>query len=162
MEVLTSEICAYVSFEGTIGPFSSFPQTYCMRTQPGDLILVVSDGVHDNLHPILLGVKPMTLKLNYANWEQAKKACDVEEVAARYRTQRIENLLEEIPVLTPQSLTEKVISHCLKVTNASRNWMEANKTKKLPVDYTTYPGKMDHTTCAVVRVGVSEQETQRG
>lgn len=31
--------------------------------------------------------------------------------------------------------------------------MEQNPKDKLPLDYKAYPGKMDHATCVVIKVG---------
>lgn len=56
------------------------------------------------------------------------------------------------------------MNHCDQITRASREWMQNNFGKELPRDYEQYPGKMDHTTCVVVRVGNSswfkKQETK--
>jgi len=40
-------------------------QTRSVLCQPGDLIFLVSDGVHDNLHPRVLGLKAASLGLNF-------------------------------------------------------------------------------------------------
>merc|ERR1712137_516510 len=134
------------------GPDLRNLQTYCIRAQPGDLIMAVSDGVHDNLHPSLLGVSPRELKLDFNTWEEAAEIINVEEVAQHYRMDYLQRLIADIE-FTPSAIVKRVMEHCDEITKNGREWMETNRGKKLPRDYKAYPGKMDHTTCVVFRVG---------
>jgi len=54
--------------------------------------------------------------------------------------------------LLPEEVSEKLCDHCVEVTAKSR-WAMEQKDGRLLKDYTIYPGKMDHTTCLVMRVG---------
>jgi hypothetical protein len=55
--------------------------------------------------------------------------------------------------LSPASITDALINHAIKITDPSREFMEKNSGKKLPDDYTKYPGKMDHSTALCFVVG---------
>jgi hypothetical protein len=54
---------------------------------------------------------------------------------------------------TPLNIVQRVIKHSTSVTKKTRDWMQANPTKREPTDTKAFPGKMDHTTCLCVRVG---------
>ena len=118
------------------------------------MIVAVSDGVHDNLHPRMLFVSPRDLKLDFDTWEEAAKVINTEAEAAKYRVQSLERLIADIDC-NPASVLKRIIDHCSSRTYESRKWMETNRGKKLPSDYSKYPGKMDHTTCVVFRVGIA-------
>ena len=122
--------------------------------------MAVSDGVHDNLHPQMLALSPLELKLDFQTWEEAAKVVDIELVAAKYRVQCLSNLISELDC-TPQNIVEKITAHCLKTTASSRAFMLANPGKRLPNNYKTYPGKMDHTTCVCFRVGFDSSNFSR-
>jgi len=53
---------------------------------------------------------------------------------------------------SPSKVTGRIIKHCLSVTSKSREWMEQNPKERLPNDYKTFPGKMDHATCVTIRI----------
>ena len=57
------------------------------------------------------------------------------------------------PPPLPQ-VVNRVVRHCLQTTMKSREFMELYEGKKLPESYRDYPGKMDHTSCVCVEVGV--------
>jgi hypothetical protein len=61
---------------------------------------------------------------------------------------------------TPASIAKKLTDHALQLTQPSRDFMEQNWNKKLPPDYTKYPGKMDHSTCVAFEVGMRQLEKQ--
>lgn len=69
----------------------------------------------------------------------------------------LESMIAELEAkqkLTPAFIVEHLINYCWNITEPSRQWMEQNIGKKLPSDYITFPGKLDHTTCVAIRVGV--------
>lgn len=127
-------------------------RTCVINCQSDDLIMVMSDGVHDNFHPKTLAVPPRELKLDFDDWKEAASVINIEEVASRYRLTFMQNLLAEVE-RTPAAILERVMEHCERVTRAGREWMESNPGQPLPDDYAKYPGKMDHATCMVFRVG---------
>jgi hypothetical protein len=59
--------------------------------------------------------------------------------------------------LSPERITNKIMHHCLTVTGRGREWMEQNPKEKLPNDYVTYPGKMDHATTVCLKIGNFER-----
>jgi len=54
--------------------------------------------------------------------------------------------------ISPRTVTQALIKHAIKVTRATRTFMETNPTQRQPEDLLSYPGKMDHTTCVSFRV----------
>ena len=100
----------------------------------------------------MLSISPLALKMDFQTWEEAAKVVDVELVASKYRIQYLQNLISDIE-LTPGNVVSKIMDHCSKITLSSRDFMEKNPGKRLPKDFKKYPGKMDHTTCTVFRVG---------
>jgi len=48
-----------------------------------------------------------------------------------------------------------LVEHCIKLTDISREFMEKNPDKGLPKDYRKFPGKLDHTTCVSIKVGLN-------
>jgi len=125
----------------------------------GDFILLCSDGVHDNLDPELLGVKPEELGLE-AIWTELPKE-KLQQVKTEYSTKLISKIVEElisqkcnnnISLLQPQDICNKIISHAKKITKSSRTFMETNPSLELPHDFNMYPGKLDHCTCTCIKV----------
>eukprot|EP01102_Stenamoeba_stenopodia_P011036 TRINITY_DN336_c0_g1_i1.p1 TRINITY_DN336_c0_g1~~TRINITY_DN336_c0_g1_i1.p1 ORF type:complete len:945 (+),score=158.27 TRINITY_DN336_c0_g1_i1:308-3142(+) len=130
---------------------------YYRIVEPDDVIFVVSDGVHDNFDPQLLGVTPQEMGLDADTW--ANSSADlVEEKKYQYSTQKIAELLKSVPN-TPEGkaharkISNVLIEYASSVTSPSRDFMVNFPKKKLPIDYKTYPGKMDHTSCISLRVG---------
>eukprot|EP01113_Clastostelium_recurvatum_P027817 TRINITY_DN3367_c0_g1_i2.p1 TRINITY_DN3367_c0_g1~~TRINITY_DN3367_c0_g1_i2.p1 ORF type:complete len:497 (+),score=63.64 TRINITY_DN3367_c0_g1_i2:58-1548(+) len=139
----------------------------------GDLLFLVSDGVHDNIDPQQLGIAPNELGIPAPTWDEAKKmhgpmvAQVKNDFRASWLSSRpnsadrnigLDNITPSGPVPPPEELTPfKVVStlvrHCLDLTRHSREFMENNPTMKQPVDYKKYPGKMDHTSAMCIRVG---------
>jgi len=126
---------------------------YFVRCHPGDLIIAMSDGVHDNMDPEQLGLKPNTLPVKYKKkdlkevkeWTVLARG-EIEEVKNCYREQFLHSLVREGND-TPKKITDKLIEHCCKTTKSSREFMEKNPNTPQPSDYEKFPGKMDHTTC---------------
>jgi len=157
-----------------------FGSVFC---QEGDLLVLCSDGIHDNLDPQNEGKTPLDFNLDGDSWKtvkQIKAAIDIKMVAV---CDAIKNLVlpTETPPsvtasenanqplasanstakapnahpfgsVTPACVTQRLIDHAMIVTQNSRDWMDQNPTKKLPEDFTKYPGKMDHATCVCIKV----------
>jgi len=148
---------------------------YYRICEENDIILLLSDGVHDNLDPQTLGIPPKDVSPNYANhadWKDFKS----DEEAERVKTEFMKKFLTrdlicggeddkklrmkvfsfnatDTDELSPANITSRIMKHCLGVTASGREWMEQNPKDKLPLDYVAYPGKMDHATCVVIKVG---------
>ena len=78
-----------------------------------------------------------------------------ERVARKNRKKN--DLLPEWRRWRARQVVEAILAHCEQVTKAGRKYMEDSNGKRLPQDYTLYPGKMDHSTCVVFTVGGNSQ-----
>eukprot|EP00013_Stygamoeba_regulata_P029667 CAMPEP_0177651328 /NCGR_PEP_ID=MMETSP0447-20121125/12482_1 /TAXON_ID=0 /ORGANISM="Stygamoeba regulata, Strain BSH-02190019" /LENGTH=623 /DNA_ID=CAMNT_0019154387 /DNA_START=56 /DNA_END=1927 /DNA_ORIENTATION=+ len=149
---------------GRIGPFKNGQPDlrnlnfYYQNCRVGDMILIVSDGVHDNLDPMNFGLPPSTAapgilgKDSYSDWDTLNDD-QIEEIKAQYMRRKVEVDLLGKEMQTPSVMVERLLDHAKQSTHASRTFMEENPEKKQPHDYILYPGKMDHTTCVCFRVG---------
>jgi len=120
--------------------------------QPGDFIIILTDGVHDNLDPQYMGIEPRMVGLEGDSWvaiENANPELSYEK-RDNYRKEFIAKTLKGLN--SPQQVTEMLLSHCRELTKKSREFMQNNGGKKVPEDYKLFPGKMDHTTCVCLRV----------
>jgi len=144
---------------GRLGPRDGFGypdlrnmHLYFSIADEGDIVLLVSDGVYDNLDPHTLGKLPADLNLPYKAWEEMS----ITEIK-NTKTNYMKNLLEKIifssnETVSPSSITSSIISYCWGVTSKGREFMENNPSKKQPTDIIAFPGKMDHTTCVAFAV----------
>jgi len=116
----------------------------------GDLLFLVSDGVHDNLEPYQLGIPPKDLDLKVKDWSELPDRGEM--VKEKYRVDLLKKLIHSVPEeqQTPSELVQIILNHCLKVNRKAAQWMTENPTKRIPTNYYEYPGKMDHTTCFFV------------
>ncbi|KAN0039978.1 hypothetical protein ACTA71_011860 [Dictyostelium dimigraforme] len=125
--------------------------TFC---EENDIALIVSDGVHDNLDPIMLGKTPDEVNIDAKGWEDLHQ-----DDLLRAKTQFMKSLLEEMifknpdEKISPTDITNKIIDHCSTVTKNAREFMQEFPNKKQPNDYREYPGKMDHTTVVAYKIG---------
>lgn len=143
---------------GRLGPYvgQGWPdlrnlRLYFAPCEVGDMIVIMSDGVHDNLDPQTLGKIPADLHLPNKNWEELAHD-NLLKIKAEYMRNTLKDIIfTDDP--TPSQVTERLIAHCLEVTRKSREYMEQDAARKQPSDYIAYPGKMDHTTCVSFVVG---------
>jgi len=117
----------------------------------GDLFLVVSDGIHDNLDPQYLGKSPTEVSIPKEKWDEIDPIL-AESVRDNYRQDFITKFIENNSG-EPQAIVTDILKHCQVTTQSSRDFMLSNIGKKLPSDYVLYPGKMDHTTCVIFKIG---------
>lgn len=171
---------------GRLGPYIDVGQPdlrnlhlYYQLADPGDLIFLVSDGVHDNLDPQQLGTTPGEADIaNTVTWEEAEKVSPkaVEAFKDGFRMKWLHDTFNkenghkddaEIPIdksddngsnVTPQQIVDVLLRHAVDITRSSRDFMERYPSKRLPPDFKTYPGKMDHVSCVCVRVGVTPKD----
>jgi len=155
---------------------------YYTNCEEDDLLLIVSDGVHDNLDPQILGIPPSEIDpVNYGNlkeWKGFTSDEEVEDLKTKHMLKILSSGLisgsedekklrqkifsfsvgEDEPMNSTLNVTNRIMKHCLQVTGKGREWMEQNPKEKLPMDYGNFPGKMDHATCAIIRVGDFEKD----
>ena len=120
----------------------------------GDIICMVSDGVHDNFNPKYLGIAPSELKLDSDDWTDVEDA-DGRRAVSPFILHSIENkILPDHCDPTPHKCTHLLLNNALETTQKSRDFMEHNPTKALPNDYSLFPGQLDYATCLSFSVGV--------
>eukprot|EP01113_Clastostelium_recurvatum_P046662 TRINITY_DN820_c0_g1_i2.p1 TRINITY_DN820_c0_g1~~TRINITY_DN820_c0_g1_i2.p1 ORF type:complete len:956 (+),score=243.32 TRINITY_DN820_c0_g1_i2:188-3055(+) len=119
--------------------------------QENDMIILMSDGVHDNLDPMMIGVNPQTLNQPFVDWLDFVESAGVaaEKVKDSYRIRKLGELLAGLT--TPREISAKLIDHCQQTTLKAKTYMEVEG-KPQPKDYVNFPGKMDHTSCMCVQV----------
>lgn len=112
----------------------------------GDMLVLVSDGVHDNLDPETLNLDPLQAGLDYTTW--ADVPLD-EKIRAKdiYRADIIAQHVDN--TRSPSEIAVNMLKWVRKVTENKRLFMETNPGKEEPAEL---PGKMDHTTVVVVSV----------
>ncbi|EGC38022.1 hypothetical protein DICPUDRAFT_97029 [Dictyostelium purpureum] len=127
---------------------------FCASIYDDDIILIVSDGVHDNLDPRHLGKMPQDMSKEFNLIGEKWTDCDFSksQIAKNAFTS---SLLETLTADTtdPSEISNRILKHCWDTTVASRHWMETNSGKRLPEDYSLYPGKMDHTSIICFKAG---------
>lgn len=135
------------------GPDLRNLELYACPCQAGDIIILCSDGVHDNLDPQNLGKKPSDCELPGDDWAQIPH-----DIGMAAKTRFMNQLLTDIIVsdgseVNPSIVAKKIIRYCRDITSAARQWMEQNPNSVQQADYVQYPGKLDHTTVACFLVG---------
>ena len=100
----------------------------------GDMLILVTDGVSDNLDPTLLGATVFDPMANKLQWSCQKIEALLSNAAPKH-------------FLRPVAVVNTLLSHCVTVTQASRDWHESGHLARVPEDSTKFPGKMDHSTC---------------
>lgn len=114
---------------------------------------MVSDGIHDNFNPKYLGIAPRELKLSSEQWTDVLEA-DAHRAVSPFIQHSIENKIQQSgTVPTPHRCTHALLNNALETTQKSRNFMEQNPTKKLPDDYSVFPGQLDYASCLSFSVG---------
>eukprot|EP01124_Arcella_intermedia_P024238 TRINITY_DN4034_c0_g1_i4.p1 TRINITY_DN4034_c0_g1~~TRINITY_DN4034_c0_g1_i4.p1 ORF type:complete len:1514 (-),score=449.67 TRINITY_DN4034_c0_g1_i4:136-4677(-) len=161
---------------GRLGPFNKMNpdlrnlDVHFHFLEEGDYVLVVTDGVYDNMDPQSLGI-PLSESnipgLEGKTWKDITDIPNPELLDSVYHyknnyiTQKFESLLKEL--VEEQSLSlenvqcsqiaQKIINYCKQVTLTTRDYMEKNPNNNQPSSFKDFPGKVDHTTCLVIKVG---------
>jgi hypothetical protein len=163
---------------GRLGPYLEMGapdlrnlKIYFHPCEAGDIIFIISDGVHDNFDPQSLGKSPKELNINAESWSQIDSKdpvlyAETEKVKYLFANKFLNTLiggaksLQPATRTTPSLITNKLTEHSLQLTKPARHFMEQNWNKKLPPDYAKYPGKMDHATCVAFEVGLKKSDKQ--
>jgi len=133
---------------------------YLHPCSKGDILLLVSDGVHDNLDPQQLGKNPKEFGIDAESWKDAEDNFpeETEDAKTTFRCKFLSSELGEIAKKNKDfplvDICQHIIHYCWYLTKKSREFMEQFPNKRQPVDYVQYPGKMDHTTVVALRVGM--------
>jgi len=112
----------------------------------GDILIAVSDGVHDNLDPEQLGHSPKQIndKIEYKDWKSVpgshfKHCCFkrfgadafgtgdmAEQLKVGFRCEYLLKIIDSLKVKSAKSIAQALIDHCVTITSKSRDFMEKN------------------------------------
>jgi len=143
---------------------------YACLVEDGDYLLALSDGVHDNLDPEVLGVKPSQLGARTDSWRELDAA-----TKSKLKNSFKEHKLADIIGLNPPSaayISQRVVDFVIETTRLQREAYEAGgllqrdwnkmgeKERKDLNEWVTSTlkspiGKFDHVTCLCVQVTTS-------
>jgi len=134
-------------------PNESWPEVGNMMVnftvvEPGDILIYVSDGVHDNLNPSLLGINPGDIAEFFSGktWNDLN-VDDGNNLISKWRLEKLSQICKPSTNNDLSKLASDIISYCEQTTQRSRDAMEKNE-KDVPKD----SGKMDHVSVLVYRV----------
>ena len=117
----------------------------------GDIIIICSDGVHDNFDPQMNNLYPKDLGVKQESWEDCLPS-EANAAKAEWRTSEMGKIVESNDP-SVEDMVDKLITYCEDKNKAAQDFMKEHQGKKLPNDYELYPGKMDHTTVVCMKVG---------
>ena len=66
---------------------------YFSRVDLGDVVVLCSDGVHDNLDPLHMGLSPSDLGLNCETWDAIQDEEEAEEFKCKWRERFFQGIL---------------------------------------------------------------------
>ena len=142
---------------GRVGPYiEGGPDTrnldiFMSPCVTGDIIIVCSDGVHDNFDPQMHGLQPKDLNVDKECWEDCTPS-QANAAKAEWRVNEMKRVIDSDDP-TVEDITTKFVQYCNEKNVPAQRFMQENLGKRLPNDYTLFPGKMDHTTMVALRVG---------
>jgi hypothetical protein len=131
------------------GPDLRNLKVYYAECLPNDLLILVSDGIHDNFDPQHLGKQPKDFPeiAEAETWEEAEKRFPEksEFVKNTYRNKLVEDKIMEMVkqgTKEPKYIAAHLVDYCSAITSNVRTYMQENPTKRQPTDYLLYPGKV--------------------
>ena len=125
---------------GPADPINNLPdlrnlKVYSSLLAENDIVIIVSDGVHDNLDPQLRGIPPSQFNLHYNDWQTAEANNPNETVSAKSDFM-IKIMNETVhatkSTITPHLITTSLIKLAKRVTNPCRIFMEKNPSVRQP------------------------------
>ncbi|KAH3756438.1 1-phosphatidylinositol 4,5-bisphosphate phosphodiesterase delta-4 [Pelomyxa schiedti] len=131
----------------------------CKEVEEGDVFLMCSDGVHDNLDAKNLGKEPADLSatLTGLSWDDAalKHPELLQDLKQRYMADKLTSIINEQcgGIEDAQQVVTGVLQYCLNTTNPIRTWLQDNPNARQPNCSAEFPGKPDHTSLLYIRVG---------
>jgi len=153
---------------GRLGPYGTEGspdmrnlELFIKPCEENDILVLVSDGVHDNYDPQHLGKLPTAFNIHSSSWEEATKAApeDVEDAKNQFRCQLLETQISDLDSqnkLSPPEICKLLLEYCRNITTSSRQFLTENPHKRLPTNFEDYPGKVDHTTAITITVPSSK------
>jgi hypothetical protein len=129
---------------------------YMKVCNEGDLIFLITDGVHDNFDVQNIGETPIDWNISASSWDEAAKLFPEKtgQVKGAFMVNQMKHVLlaDSTAELTPDMVTYRLVEASSALTQTTRDWVEANPRKKLPHDAVRFPGKMDHCSCVCFKV----------
>lgn len=125
-----------------------------VQCEPGDFVIMMTDGVYDNLDPYYLGVSPRTCGLDQDEWRQ-------DQATSEAREEYIERFLATSFISGAGhsgEIARRICKHITELTQSSRDFHNECPNKKLPRDFAKYPGKMDHSSCLIYQIPTHRYE----
>eukprot|EP01102_Stenamoeba_stenopodia_P017186 TRINITY_DN6125_c0_g1_i2.p1 TRINITY_DN6125_c0_g1~~TRINITY_DN6125_c0_g1_i2.p1 ORF type:complete len:684 (-),score=130.82 TRINITY_DN6125_c0_g1_i2:140-2191(-) len=150
---------------GRLGPYIDKGQPdlrnlryYFVECEDRDILLHLTDGVHDNFHPYYLGKSVKDLNLSQDTWEKAVVDHASSKTVDSFICQNMTDLLNQAPA-TPVAQVNSLIRYSLESTKKVRNHLTNNpKAKPPPANSADFPGKLDHATAVAFRLGRIDTE----
>ena len=122
------------------------------KVSAGDYLLMLTDGVYDNIDPLYQGIPPRDCGLDADQWDEDDALhLEVRSTWIR-RCIRDRFILRDGAPQSPAVICEVLQKFVLDLTESSREFHRTQPNKKLPRDFKLYPGKMDHSTCICIRI----------
>ncbi|KAL7714958.1 PPM-type phosphatase domain-containing protein [Entamoeba marina] len=100
--------------------------------EPNDMLIVMTDGFHENFDPQFIQADCSTHKESFTN------------VLMSEMIENSANLID---------LVDTFSTHIVNLTQSSRDFIQTNPKRRIPSDIKKYPGKMDHSSLCVLSVG---------
>ena len=100
----------------------------------GDTIVIVSDGIHDNLDPQLRGKSPRDLGLDADDWEIAETKFPLESrtVKSKFMIDEMNATVNTKSKVTAHHITTSLIKFSQQLTQPCRTYMEQNPGARQP------------------------------
>lgn len=121
----------------------------------GDICFLSSSGVAMNLDPQEMDVQPRFIDgmLGNDKWSELIGDPRARDAKNTYRTKKIEEILRNQGDITPELISASLISYCVTLTEAMREFMQKNPGTKQPRDKSKFPGRFSHVTAICCKVG---------
>ena len=142
---------------GRLGPYTNGARPdvrnltlFLTDVEQDDFVMITSDGLYDNFDPAFVGKSPKDMNIDADTWKDVGMT-----VASKIKEEETVRAMTKMfpePIESATHVLQKLLYHVVSQTAKSRNFMEENPGKKQPTNYSEYPGKMDHCTCAVYKV----------
>lgn len=152
--------------------------TYVCPLEEGDVIIAMSDGVHDNLDPATLKISPRYFGFLLDDWQdlEDEEPEKTREVKRQFRQRRLEQLLGAYSSsVSTKDIVEKIVDYTIGTTADLRSAEEKGmllqtQWETLPPEEAlalkrevirlqkTAPGKYDHCTVFAIQVGLGSTD----
>ncbi len=123
---------------------------------PDDVVLLVSDGIHDNLDPKNLGFEPKDISPEFSSLTSWPKDQTTEtgfwNSVFAWSDRKLLEVITKSGALTPRNVVRSLVEYTRQITEPTRSFMESNPGKRCPEDLKLYPGKIDHTSGLAVKI----------